>query len=168
MKDYPAFIIDRSRRSAASRFSDDFLVCTDKEVGFIARVYKLPKSRRAEFARAWLEAPDKFLTKTVGEAVVVLEIARFLHEPVAHYNRVQPLMKKAMKAYLYGERREVEGEGTAYDKQIAAVEDVIRMAESQRALLINLNGEPATKLFIDSLTAAADSLRLLKRIIKSE
>lgn len=45
-REYPAFIIDRSRRSEASRFSDDFVVCPDKEVGFIARVYKLPKSRR--------------------------------------------------------------------------------------------------------------------------
>ena len=167
MKDYPAFIIDRSRRSAASRFADDFVVCTDKEAGFIARVYKLPKSRRAEFARA-LEAPDKFLTKTIGEAVVVLEVVRFLHEPVAHFNRVQPLMKKAMKAYLYGERQEIEGDGSAYDKQIAAVEDVIRMAESQRDRLVDMNGGPATKLFIDSLNAAADSLRLLKRIIRNE
>lgn len=168
MRDYPAFIIDRSRRSAASRFADDFVVCTDKEAGFIARVYKLPKSRRAEFVRAWLEAPDKFLTKTIGEAVVVLEIMRFLHEPVAHFNRVPPLMKKAMKAYLYGERQEVESEGTSYDKQIAAIEDVIRMAESQRSHLIDINGEPATMLFVDSLTAAADSLRLLKRIVKAE
>ena len=49
MRKYPAFIIDRSRRLEASRFSDDFVVCPDKEVGFIARVFKLPKSRREEF-----------------------------------------------------------------------------------------------------------------------
>lgn len=45
MRKYPAFIIDRSRRSEASRFTDDFIVCTDKEAGFIARGYILPKSR---------------------------------------------------------------------------------------------------------------------------
>ena len=56
-KDYPAFIIDRSRRSEASRFTDDFVVCTDKEVGFIARVYTVPKSRRAEVA-ARMDAPE--------------------------------------------------------------------------------------------------------------
>lgn len=44
MKNYPAYIIDRSRRSDASHFTDDFIVCTDKEVGFIARVIKQPKS----------------------------------------------------------------------------------------------------------------------------
>lgn len=168
MKKYPAFIIDRSRRSAASRFTDDFIVCTDKEVGFIARVFKLPKSRREEFAQMLSDSPDKYFTRVIGDAVVVLEIVRFLHEPVAHYNRVPPLAKKALKAYLYGEQKEIEGDGTAYDKQISAVEDVVRMAESQRAHLIDLNGEGATDLFTNSLRGAAESLRLLKKIIKAE
>lgn len=163
MKEYPAFIIDRSRRPAASRFTDDFVVCTDKEVGFIARVYKLPKSRREEFARAWLSNPDKYLAKVVGDAVVVLEVVRFLHEPVAHVNRVPPLMKKALKAYMYGEKAEIDEDGTSFDKQISAVEDVIRMAQSQREHLVDVNGEGATRLFVDSLTATADSLRLLKK-----
>ncbi len=73
MKNYPAFIIDRSRRSTASRFSDDFVVCTDKEVGFIARVYKLPKSRREEFDRMLDTMPEterraKYITAVIGKA----------------------------------------------------------------------------------------------------
>jgi hypothetical protein len=168
MKEYPAFIIDRSRRSAASRYADDFVVCTDKGVGFIARVYKVAKSRRNEFAEVWQSSPERYEVKALGEAVVVLELVRFFYEPVAHVNRVAPLMKKALKAYLYGEQKEVEGDGSAYDKQIAAVEDVVRIAESQREYLIDMNGKSATDLFINSLTAAGDSLRLLKKLVRNE
>lgn len=168
MKDYPAFIIDRSRRSAASRFADDFIVCTDKEVGFIARVFKLPKSRRPDLAQMLIADPDKYLVKAVGEVVVVLEIVRFLNAPVAHYNRVPPLMKKALKAYLYGERQEIEGDGTDIHKQIAAVEDVVRMVEAQHDHLVDINGEPATRVFAEALRGAVESLRLMKKIIKAE
>ena len=167
-RDYPAFIIDRSRRSAASRYSDDFVVCTDSECGFIARCYKIPKSRRVDFVKERLSNEEKYLVKTLGESVVVLEVVSFLHEPVAHRNRIQPLMKKALKAYLYGEAAEVQGAGTPYDLQEQAVRDVVRLAESQRPRLEDMNGEPATSAFIKHLRDAADSLALLKKLIKSE
>ena len=83
MKDYPAFIIDRSRRSEASRFTDDFVVCPDREVGFIARVFTLPKSRRAEFENS-LSALDesaiekKYCFSVVGDNICVLEVVRML------------------------------------------------------------------------------------------
>lgn len=168
MKDYPLFIIDRSRRSEASRFSDDFIVCTDKEVGFIARAYKIPKSRRREFAKTWIENPNKYLAKVIGDTTVVIEIVQMLHEPVAHVNRLPPLMRKALKAYLYGEIKAVFGAGEPYDEQIGAVEDVIRMAESQRSRLIDMNGEVGTDRFIAALTAARDGIKLLKHITKTE
>lgn len=167
MKKYPAFIIDRSRRSEASRYTDDFVVCTDRECGFISRIYKLPKSRREEFASQWLSSPDKFLAKTIGEAIVILEIVHFLNEPVAHYNRVPPLMKKALKAYLYGEAQAVAGDGSDLDKQIGAIEDVIRMAESQHDRLLDINGSAATNAFINTLRGSLESLMLLKKIFKN-
>lgn len=168
MKDYPAFIIDRSRRSAASRFSDDFVVCTDKECGFIARAYKVPKSRREEFVRVWLTDEERFLSKVIGESVIVLEIVRFLYEPVAYRNRIKPLLNKAMKAYLYGEVAAVAGEGTPYDLQENAVRDVVRLAESQRPRLEDMNGKETTDSFIKHLTDAADSIALLKKIVRNE
>lgn len=167
-KDYPAFIIDRSRRSEASRFTDDFIVCTDKEVGFIARVYKIAKSRRSEMA-ANMEAepsPYKYLAATVGESLVVLEVVRMTNEPVAHINRLPPLMKKALKAYLHGEEGFVKRGSLPYDEQIAAVEDVIRMAEAQRPHLEDMNGAAATDRFINALRDARESVFLLQKITK--
>lgn len=167
-KDYPSFIIDRSRRSEASRFSDDFIVCTDKEVGFIARVYKLPKSRRAEFdhmldAMPETERRNKYIMAVIGEIVAVLEVVRMLYEPVAHINRLPPLMKKALRAYVCGEK--IPDTGSGYDDQIAALKDVIRMCESQRPRLIDINGKVSTERFTNAIRGALRSVEVLSSAI---
>ena len=173
MKEYPAFIIDRSRRSEASRFADDFIVCTDREVGFIARVYKLPKSRRAEFEQSISclsesQIDNRYYFAIIGNLLCVLEIVRLLHEPVAHLNRLRPLMKKALKAYLHGEEQFVRREGKSYDDQIAALDDVLRMAKSQRPRMVDMNGESATERFTNAIQSARDSVILLQKITQPE
>ncbi len=171
MKQYPAFIIDRSRRSEASRFADDFIVCTDKEMGFIARIYTLPRSRWDAFRERY-EALDettqerKFYFANIrnGEAHIVMEVERMLYEPVANWSRIKPLLKKAMKAYLYGEAKEVSGDGRVIDKQIAAVSDLLRTMESQREHMVDANGETATTNYINATRGAIESLKVLKKI----
>lgn len=171
MKKYPAFIIDRSRRSEASRFTDDFIVCTDKEMGFIARVYTLPRSRWLEFREVY-DALDEqtqerrymFASIRNGEAHIVLEVERMLYEPVANWARLKPLLKKAMKAYLYGEIKEVKGDGRIIDTQISAISELLRVMESQRANMIDANGETATNNYINATRGAIESLKLLKHI----
>lgn len=172
MRDYPAFIIDRSRRSEASRFSDDFVVCTDKELGFIARVYTLPKSRVAEYNARLLaldevERGRRFYAVSIrgGEARCVLEIVQMLHDPIGNWSRLPSLMKKAMKAYLYGEAKEVTGEGRDIDRQIAAISDLLRTMESQRARMIDASGESATNAYVEATRGAIESLGLLKMIL---
>lgn len=172
-REYPAFIIDRSRRSEASRFSDDFVVCPDKEVGFIARVYKLPKSRRGEFEKSLegfteSEINNRYIFAVIGEAICVLEVVRMLYEPVTHINRLRPLMKKALKAYLHGEESAIRRERLPFDEQIAAIDDVIRMAESQRDHLEDMNGEAGSDRFINALKSARESVSLLQKITKHE
>lgn len=172
-REYPAFIIDRSRRSEASRFSDDFVVCPDREVGFIARVYKLPKSRREEFEKGLeglseSEVDNRYIFAVIGEAICVLEVVRMLYEPVAHINRLRPLMKKALKAYLHGEESAVRRKGLPFDEQIAAIDDVIRIAESQRARLEDINGKGGSDRFINALKSARESVELLQKITRHE
>lgn len=171
MKNYPAFIIDRSRRSEASRFSDDFVVCTDKEMGFIARIYNLPRARWDEFRERY-EALDeatqerKFYFASIqhGEAHLVMEVERMLHEPIANWSRMKPLLKKAMKAYIYGEIKEVKGDGRNIDAQISAVNDLLRTMESQRERMIDGNGVTATDNYINATRGAIESLKVLKAI----
>ena len=171
MKQYPAFIIDRSRRSEASRFADDFVVCTDKEMGFIARVYTLPRSRWDAFRKRY-EALDEatqertfyFASIRNGEAHLVMEVERMLHEPIANWSRMKPLLKKAMKAYIYGEIKEVKGDGRAIDTQISAGSDLLRTMESQRERMVDANGETATTNYINATRGAIESLKVLKAI----
>lgn len=172
-KRYPAFIIDRSRRAESSRFTDDFVVCPDKEVGFIARVYALPKSRREDFERSLAgmtetERDNRYFIKVVHDNVTVLEVVQMLYEPVAHINRLRPLMKKAMGAYLYGEVAAIRGSGTPYDEQIAAVEELVRTMEAQYANMVDISGKLATDRRIAATRAAVDSLKLLKKIVRHE
>lgn len=162
-KNYPAFIIDRSRRSPAARFTDDFVVCTDKEVGFIARGYLLPKSRRDAHIAA-LQADGKtFITKTFEDSTtVVLEVVEYFHTPLTHPNRVPPLLKKALRAFAVG------GGRGGYDEQIAAIDDVLRTALSQRERMVDAQGEAGAERFINALCAARGTVALMQKITKSE
>jgi len=172
-KQYPTFIIDRSRRSEASRFTDDFVVCPDKEVGFIARVYAVPKSRRDEFygmieAIPEQERDNKYYIVTVHNSMVVLEIVEMLYTPIMHINRLRPLMKKAIRAYLYGEVAAIQDFSTSYDEQIAAVEELVRAIESPYVHMVDARSKDTICRRITAIRAAIDSLKLLKKIVKHE
>lgn len=168
-KNYPAFIIDRSRRSPAARFTDDFVVCTDKEVGFIARGYLLPKSRRDAHIAALQAEGKTFITKTFEDSTtVVLEVVEYFHTPLAHPNRVPALLKKALRAYIFGEMEAVGGGRGGYDEQIAAIDDVLRTALSQRERMVDAQGEAGAERFISALRAARGTVALMQKITKSE
>ncbi len=156
-----------------TRFTDDFIVCPDREVGFIARVYSLSKSRREEFDRMLDAMPEyerhnRYLFASIGYAVIVLEVLHMFYQPVAHINRLQPLMRKALRAYICGESAAVNGDGTPYDEQIAAVDELVRTMESQYDRLVDMNGKEVADRRLAATGPAANSLRLLKKIIKSE
>ncbi len=156
-----------------TRFTDDFIVCPDREVGFIARVYSLSKSRREEFDRMLDAMPEyerhnRYLFASIGYAVIVLEVLHMFYQPVAHINRLQPLMRKALRAYICGESAAVNGDGTPYDEQIAAVDELVRTMESQYDRLVDMNGKEVADRRLAATRPAANSLRLLKKIIKSE
>ena len=156
-----------------TRFTDDFIVCPDREVGFIARGDSLSKSRREEFDRMLDAMPEyerhnRYLFASIGYAVIVLEVLHMFYQPVAHINRLQPLMRKALRAYICGESAAVNGDGTPYDEQIAAVDELVRTMESQYDRLVDMNGKEVADRRLAATRAAANSLRLLKKIIKSE
>lgn len=166
-KNYPSFIIDRSRRSKQSNHTDDYIVCTDKEVGYIARVYKLNRTQfNAHNQR--VDAMDKdvadckFLAKNYGDVAIVLEVEELLNPPLIERVKIKSLLKKGLKAYLYGEVSEI-GE-TDIEKQIGVVKEVQRLAIAQRDNLNLQNGTAATSDIIKQLGDAADSLEMLKML----
>ena len=156
-----------------TRFTDDFIVCPDREVGFIARVYSLSKSRREEFDRMLDAMPEyerhnRYLFASIGYAVIVLEVLHMFYQPVAHINRLQPLMRKALRAYICGESAAVNGDGTPYDEQIAAVDELVRTMESQYDRLVDMNGKEVADRRLAATRAAAKQPAAVKKIIKSE
>lgn len=62
----------------------------------------------------------------------------------------------------------VRREGKPYDEQIAALNDVIRISESQRARLEDMNGKPVADRFINALKSARESVELLQKITKHD
>ena len=109
------------------------------------------------------ERHNRYLFASIGYAVIVLEVLHMFYQPVAHINRLQPLMRKALRAYICGESAAVNGDGTPYDEQIAAVDELVRTMESQYDRLVDMNGKEVADRRLAATRAAANSLRLLKR-----
>lgn len=80
-----------------------------------------------------------------------MEIIEYLHQPIEHSDRVPSLLKKAMKAYLYGENADKQDD---YDEQIAAIDYVLRTIKSDRVTA--------------ALRAARCSVVLLQKMKKEE
>lgn len=91
-----------------------------------------------------------------------------LYEPVAHINRLRPLMKKAMKAYLHNEESAVRRGGLPFDEQIAALDDLLRMINAQWSRMVDMNGEAATTRFAQAVRSARESVSLLQKITRNE
>lgn len=167
-KEYPGFIIDRSRRSAQSKHTHDYLVCTDREVGFIAKIYKL-NGTQFEIHNARVNAMGEdgdtiFAVARIGQLAAVLEVVDHLHPPIIDKPKLKSLMKKALRAYLMGEASATIGDGSAIDKQIGVVAEMERLSISQYDSLLLNNGKAAADEIIAQLHAAVDSLEVLKKI----
>ncbi len=87
---------------------------------------------------------------------------------MASSNRVPQLLKKALKTYLYGEVDAVRSERGSYAEQIAAIDDVLRLAVSQKERMIDAQGEAGTERFINALKATRETVILMQKIKNQE
>lgn len=171
-REYPAFIIDRSRRAANTRTDEDYVICPDSSVGFISRVYKLNRTQFALHNSIVATMPDdeaecRYVIFKIGDVAIVLEVVKFLYPPLIDKPRLKSLMKKALKAYMFGEVAATQGDGSAIDKQIGVVEEMERLSRSQYDSLVLNNGVEAADEIISQLHAAWESLGLLKKIMNA-
>lgn len=166
-KNYPSFIIDRSKRSDQSNHTDDFIVCVDKEVGFIARAYKLNRTQFEAYNKhidtmSQDDVDCTYAVKNFGDIAAVIEVIELLHPPLVNKPRIKSLLKKAARAYLIGEGSSI---GVSdIDKQIKAVNDVEQLLTPQRDTLAELNGAAAADGILNGLTEAVKSLGMLKML----
>ncbi|WP_283392042.1 hypothetical protein [Millionella massiliensis] len=153
----------------------DFVVCTDKTVGFVARAFSVNRNKAYvvdDYLRS-LKVEDvdlRFVAARFERVSVVLEIVEFLQSPALdaqERTRIRSLLKKAARKYMtYVSEHEspILGEGASIGNQIKAVSDVLATAESQYSNIVEHMGENAARLYIDSLRAAVRSLEVLKTI----
>lgn len=171
-REFPAFMIDRSRRAPNTRVGDDYVVCVDDSVGFVAKIYKLNRTQFAQHnsnvnAMGEDAAECRYCTSNLGDVVLVLEVVKLLHPPLTEKAKLKSLMKKALKAYMFGEVAATQGDGSAIDKQIGVVEEMERLSRSQYDSLVLNNGVEAADEIISQLHAAWESLGLLKKIMNA-
>ncbi len=174
-KNYPAFIIDRCRKLENDGMTYDYVACTDKTVGFIARAYSVRRAA-AEQINAYIHsfppevAEVRFIVANYERISVVLEIIEFMQNPaldMQERGRIKSLLKKAARKYMaYIGKTEVPdvSAGHSISNQIKAIEDVIATAESQREKMEAYMGAENTDFYIECLKASLKSLSTLKRL----
>lgn len=167
-KTHPAFIIDRSKQN--SKHATDFVVCTDTEVGFVAKAYKVNREQYAIHnslidAMSESDANCKYCTQNFGNVAIVLEVVHLLYPPISDRGRLKSLLKKALKAYIHSEVQHVTGNGSDIDRQIAVVSEMLELSRSQYDNLVLNNSLDAADCIISNLAGAIESLKTLKIVL---
>lgn len=105
-RDYPLILIDRSKAA----YPNDYIVCLDREVGFVAKVVFFAKEDAwREFLALFKDIEHNELAgltmhlKTGGVALQVVDYLYHFEVATETKSRVQVLLKKALKKYLHAE-----------------------------------------------------------------
>lgn len=163
-RSYPGIIIDRSRRSSYAKQIYDFIVCTDDSAGFIARACKVNKIQFEAYNQQILslnkeESECKYIVNKINNNfAIVIEVLKILNPPLTDRSRIKSLLKKVMKQYVESEIDIINGDGSNIDQQIAAVDEMKRLAESQYDNLVLNNSKEIADHIIKQLKNASTSL----------
>lgn len=165
-RDYPLFLIDRSKHSA---YPFDFVFCADKTCGFVAKVVAFFKAEPFnEFVkqREQIEAHEYTsilfrFPRGGGMAVVVEEfLFEFDENNKEHRARIKTLLKKALKKYLHAEVERTAHTDMGIDDQIKQQEATIDRAKSNYDFMV----QNASKDEVDYNIALAEAtLETLKK-----
>lgn len=116
-RNYPLFFIDRSKPDS---YPNDYVVCMDKEFGFVAKVNHLKDDNLFALFIENVNPNDVFFEQMkFNKGGVVLIIEDFLHE-IKNQNtsRVKTLLKKGFKKYLHDETQRTAFGDYSIDNQI--------------------------------------------------
>lgn len=136
-REYPLFMIDRTK-SASYPF--DYVTCTDRTVGFVARIVFFPADvQYFEFIKTAsnIETSEFFnVTFKMKEGGIILVCEDFLYSfdlNNENKKRVQTLLKKALKKYLHAENDRLSDEdGFGIESQMFTTSKLFEMVVEQR------------------------------------
>lgn len=159
-REYPLFIIDRSKHSA---YPFDYIACFDRQVGFIARVVPFFQDEPFnEFIAQSKQITDSENTSIVykfkrkGGLIIVIEDFNYYFEWTTEIKtRIRVLLKKALKKYLHAEVERTPHDDFGIENQIKQQQETIDRAKSNYDdLLRRANGD---KTFADYQIALAEA-----------
>lgn len=147
-RNYPLFLIDRSK---AENYPFDYIICPDRNVGFIARVVHFTTD---EMYAAFIEKKKmvenaNYFHSTIklkrGGLLLVAEDFLYSFDLTPeNLNRVQVLLKKSLKKYLYTEIIKTPAKNLGIDNQIKQQELTIERArQNYDSLVQRANGDKA-------------------------
>jgi len=139
-RNFPLYLIDRSKPEA---FPFDYITCFDTIAGFVARVVHFKDNNTFNaFVSMYSEVPDnenvcitqKF--RTGGIAIVVEDFLFDMEFSETNNSRVQRLLKKALKKYIFAEVSRTPHGELSIDNQIKQQQLTVDKAKSQYNALV--------------------------------
>ena len=163
-RDYPLFLIDRSKTGT---YPFDYVACFDRQVGFIARVvYFKETAALNEFIQQQNKLKDADIggqvcrLKQGGVILVVEDYLYYFEITVEIKNRINTLMKKALKKYLHAEvEKAPDTNSFGINEQIKQQELTIERAKSNFDELVKRSSKEEAEY---SLALAEATLETLK------
>lgn len=163
-RDYPLFMIDRSKAAA---YPFDYITCLDRTVGFVARVVYFPADvQYYEFAKTIVKVENSeyfnvtFKMKKGGVILVCEDFLYFFELTNENKKRVQTLLKKALKKYLHTENDRLPGEdGYGIESQIKQQQLTIDRARQNLDNLIEQHGSENARYMVALAEATLETLK---------
>jgi len=170
-REYPLILIDRSKSES---YPNDFVMCFDSKVGFVAKIFFLPKNDSFRLLVEKMQQVENCdiagVCYPLKKGGVVMQIVDFLHYfelTKETRGRIQSLLKRAMKKYLYAEMgRNPNRKDLDIDNQIAQQELSIERAIQNRSDLVARAGgnEEIADYQIDLARETLNSLKRLREM----
>lgn len=135
-RDYPLFIIDRSKNQS---YPYDIVVCLDKSVGFVSKVMHLPTDL---MFNEFLSANSKsigFESVKTKKGGIIIQIVEYLFEDSTtpeNQQRIKTLLKKGFKKFLHAEIDRTPHSDCSIENQILQQELTIERARSNYSELV--------------------------------
>ena len=163
-RDYPLFLIDRSKHES---YPFDVVTCVDKTVGFVAKVIHMPTDvMYNEFVTQQNVSSseiifDCFKARKGGIIILIIDFLYYFEWTKENQVRVKTLLKKGFKKFLHAEGNKTPVGELSLDNQILQQELTIERAKQNYSdLLARANGDAAYADFQIALAEA--TLQTLK------
>ncbi len=167
MRNYPLFVIDRSRRSKTPAHQHDYIVCLDKKAGYIGRIILLErvafdelKSRVEKIEGSEYSHYFKLLaSQKKGLVLLVEELLNPSDFSTSDNKRLKSLLKRGIDKYLYAEVAEVvKSEQISIEYQIKVQQDILKDLQAGYSKLEAHMGSRLANQYISCVKATINIL----------